>query len=307
MKIQDVAWAGTGAAAVAAAAMSGAPTWLTALLAAATTWLAVAARGTPRPAPAVAADELRQALQRRDEQLAHTAHELRTPLASVVTALEMLRQGYATTPAEVEEFLDQASLAARHLGFLVNDVLDEAALAAGQLRLHCEDQPVHDLLAAARDLLGTQARLRGIDLRFEEVDSFQAVHTDQRRFLQILVNLVGNALKFTESGEAVCVRVAPRGAAVRFVVEDRGAGVPQEARARLFTPFGCAPSSPGVAVPGTGLGLHVCKLLVEQLGGRIAYEPGSERGSVFWFELPAAHAARATGDSTIAERPGQAR
>lgn len=305
MKIQELAWAGTGAAAVATSAIIGAPAWFTALAAAATTWLAVSARGVTRPTAAAAA-ELQQALRRRDEQLAHTAHELRTPLASVVTALEMLRQGYATTPAEVEEFLDQASLAARHLGFLVNDVLDEAALAAGQLRLHCEDQPVRELLASASDLLGMQARMRGIHLRFAEVDAETAVHTDERRFLQILVNLVGNALKFTESGEAVSVRVESRSTVVRFVVEDRGAGVPQEARAQLFTPFGCAPTAPGVAVPGTGLGLHVCKLLVEQLGGRIAYEPGAERGSVFWFELPAA---RAPGrvDSTIAETPGQAR
>jgi signal transduction histidine kinase len=274
MRIQELAWAGTGAAVVSAAAVVGAPTWLTALLAAATTWLAVAARGAPRATPTIAAADL--------------------------------RQGYATTPAEVEEFLDQASLAARHLGFLVNDVLDEAALAAGQLRLHCEDQSVHDLLGAARDLLGTQARLRGIDLRFEEIGADAVVHTDERRFLQILVNLVGNALKFTESGEVVRVRVESRGTVVRFVVEDRGAGVPLEARARLFTPFGCAASAPGVAIPGTGLGLHVCKLLVEQLGGTIAYEPAADRGSVFWFELPTARGAT-VADSTIAETGGQAR
>ncbi len=310
MKIQELAWAGTGAITVAALTTVGSPAWLTAGVAAAIALLAArqARWNAGRQVRATPAADLQLALRRRDEQLAHTAHELRTPLACVVTALEMLREGYATTPTEVEEFLDQASLAARHLGFLVNDVLDEAALAAGQLRLHQEDHDVRDLLSAAQRVLGLQARSRGIDLQFAELDAGLVVHTDERRFLQIIYNLVGNALKFTASGETVRVHVEPHGEMVRFLVVDRGAGVPQEARDRLFSPFGSAAMRPGQAVLGTGLGLHVCRLLVDQLGGRIAYEPGPERGSVFWFEQPRAVArSPTTVDSAIAQPPAPTR
>ena len=307
-KHQDIAWAATGASSVGVLLAAGIPAPLVAAAAAAAAWTAAqharrAERRTQLTAAAMQQAHLQQALQRRDQQLAYTAHELRTPLSCVVTALELLREGHASTPAETAEFLDQATLAAHHLGFLVNDVLDDAALVAGQLRLHRRDHRLVDLLATAREVIGLQARSRGIALQFASVPPDLAVHTDARRFLQILFNLLGNALKFTAPGELVQVAVEPRGPSVRCLVVDRGAGVPQAARERLFAAFGCAPVDPGQAVPGTGLGLHFCRRLVEQLGGRIGYHPGSDCGSVFWFELPAAvgTATAARGaDSTIA-------
>lgn len=306
-KHQDIAWAAAGASSVGALLAAGGPAWLVAAAAAATAWAAAqharrAEHRTHHSAAATQQAHLQQALQRRDQQLAYTAHELRTPLACVVTALELLREGHASTPAETAEFLDQATLAAHHLGFLVNDVLDEAALVAGQLRLHRCDHRVVELLATAREVIGLQARSRGIALQFATVDPELAIHTDARRFLQILFNLLGNALKFTAPGELVRVVVEPCGPAVRCSVVDRGAGVPPAARERLFAAFGSAPIGPGHAVPGTGLGLHFCRRLVTQLGGRIGYQPGVACGSVFWFELPAAAGASAgpTGGTVAA-------
>jgi two-component system, sensor histidine kinase ChiS len=302
MDKQELGWAGAVATTVALLASGGAPGWSQALAGGGIAMLAfqLLRRTSQQHATAAGKAELQAALRRRDEQLAHTVHELRTPLASVVTALEMLREGYASTPDEIDEFLDQASLSARHMGFLVNDVLDEAALAAGQLRLHRQALQVHDLLSAAREVLCLQARSRGIDLRFAPADHNLAVYTDERRFLQIMFNLVGNALKFTAAGETVNVHAESHDEHVRFVVADHGAGVPQEARDKLFLPFGSAPMKSGQAVPGTGLGLHVCRLLVEQLGGLIGYEPGATRGSVFWFEQPSASNEALPFDSTVA-------
>ena len=299
----ELGWAGAVATTVAVLANSSAPPWLHALVAGGVALVAFRTlrRINQRRAEGLRATELGAALRRRDEQLAHTVHELRTPLTSVVTALEMLREGYASSPDEIEEFLDQASLSARHMGFLVNDVLDEAALAAGQLRLHRQSHRVRELLGASRDMLVLQARSRGIDLTFGEACGEVAVCTDERRFLQIMFNLVGNALKFTAPGEAVTVHAEAGPAVVRFVVADHGAGVPLEAREKLFSPFGSAPMRPGQAVAGTGLGLHVCRLLVEQLGGRIAYEPGAGRGSVFWFEQPLAVSESPPLDSAVAQ------
>lgn len=295
MRIVEVGWPAIGAFGTAlAAAGADLPAWGVGLIAAAAALLGAAlAHALACRRDRDEAATLRTALRRRDEQLAHTAHELRTPLASVITALEMLRAGYATSPSETEEFLDQAAMAAQHLAFLVNDVLDEAALQTGRLRLSCGCQRVGELLLEAERIMGLQARSRGVALHIAEVDPELCVHTDERRFLQIVFDLVGNALKFSASGEVVHVRVEANAKRVRFLVIDHGPGVPQAARENLFLPFGYAEVTPGRAIQGTGLGLFVCRQLVEQIGGKIGYEPAA-RGSVFWFDQPRSEVARAS-------------
>jgi signal transduction histidine kinase len=238
-------------------------------------------------------------LRQYDNRLAQTAHELRTPLASIATALELIQQGYANSPDEVEECLQQARLAANHLGFLVDDVLDVAAAGAGQLRLRCQPHALNGLLQQAERLLGLQARDRGLRLEFACPEPSPLLHTDERRFLQVLFNLVGNALKFTESGQTVRVTAALDGERVCIRVHDHGPGVPVGLRERLFQPFAGAEVDSSRHTPSTGLGLHVCAILVKQLGGRIGYEPGPIRGSVFWFELPTV----TTTDSNLAMAP----
>lgn len=240
------------------------------------------------------------ALHARREQLAHTAHELRTPLTSILTALEMVRGGYATTVAETEEFLAEADLAARHLGFLVNDVLDEAAINAGHLRIESGDHRVQHLVVDALALLGMQAERRGLSITSSTIDQDLLVHGDARRLLQVLFNLLGNAVKFSAPGEPVRLEVTATDTRVRFAVVDNGPGVPRDVRPRLFQPFSRGDAAD---VPSTGLGLHITKGLVERMGGTIGYLPRPLRGSEFWFELPRA-AARKT---TIAPTPVAAR
>jgi signal transduction histidine kinase len=230
-----------------------------------------------------------------EARVAETVHELRTPLCSVITALEMVRDGYATTRAEIDEFVSQAAVAARHLAFLVNDVVDAAALSAGGLRLCPGDHAVRDLLAEAGRVLGLQAHARGIDLRLDAPAANLRVHTDPRRCLQVVFNLVGNALKFSDAGTRVVLTVDALPDRVRFRVADEGRGVPRELAERLFTRFARAADATTAATEGNGLGLHLCQRLVEQLGGRIGHWPGSPRGAVFWFELPRA----ADGDADI--------
>jgi signal transduction histidine kinase len=232
----------------------------------------------------------RRALRRRDEQLSHTAHELRTPLASVMTALELVRGGHTRTPEETAEFLAEADLAARHLAFLVNDVLDRAALDAGRLRIDTAPFPVTMLLADAAAMLGLQAERRGIALHFPTVPHDLFVQTDARRFLQVLFNLVGNAVKFSAPGQPIRIETTVAGGMVRFSVHDEGAGVPATLRDRLFTAYGRGDQSG----PGTGLGLYITRGLVKHLGGDIGYRPRQPRGSEFWFTLPLAGATPGT-------------
>lgn len=277
------AWiAGAAGGAAVIGATVGAGAWLAGLTAAGIAFVAAGSSLRRHRAHAAA---LQAALRRRDEQLAHTAHELRTPLTSVLTALELLREGYATTQAETEEFLDEADLAARHLAYLVNDVLDGASMAAGRLRLDLGDHRVGTLIGDGLRVLGLQAQRRGIGVTASAIPADLAVHTDPRRFLQVLFNLVGNAVKFSAPGQPVRIDVGADATHVRIAVVDHGPGVPRELVPRLFEPFERG-SSHGQA--STGLGLHITRLLVEQMHGHIGYRPGRERGSEFWFELPRA-------------------
>lgn len=235
-------------------------------------------------------------LRLREERLAHTAHELRTPLTAVTTALELLREGYATTAEDWQGFVDQASVAARHMAFLISDVVDLAALECGQLSLHIKPHAVREMFFDVAQVMHLTAQSRGVDLRIEEPDCDLRIATDRGRFLQVVFNLLANAIKFSEPRKLVRMTTRHEGAAVVVEVHDDGPGIDPALRERLFTRFGRFHERSMPSVAGSGLGLHVCKLLVEYMGGHIGYRPGSASGSVFWFRLPRHHADCAAPD-----------
>ncbi len=237
----------------------------------------------------------------RRRMLAHTAHELRTPLTSVLTALELVRGGYAASPAETEEFLAEADLAARHLGCLVDDVLDEAALAAGRLQLRATPQFVAATCHEAAALLATQASRRGQSLCVA-IDDRAVARVDAQRLRQALFNLLGNAVKHAGRGAAIGLEVTMSCDRVRFSVRDDGPGVPAALRPRLFQPFA---GHAAAGVPSSGLGLHITRELVERMDGCVGYRAVAPRGSEFWFELP--RAAVAELESVVAPAPVAAR
>lgn len=225
---------------------------------------------------------LQRALARRDDHLARTAHELRTPLASVTAALDLLRGDWVAPGREVDEVLAEAAYAARHLAGLVDDVLDAAALNAGRLRLQIAAHRVQPLLDDGLRLLRLHAERSGVRLEVAPVDAGLAVRTDARRFQQVVANLVGNAVKVAPRGSTVRLCAVEGGRRVRFVVADDGPGLTPAHRTQLFSPF-----AGGTETPGTGLGLFVSQRLVQRMGGNIGHgEPG--HGAEFWFDLPRA-------------------
>jgi signal transduction histidine kinase len=249
----------------------------------------LAARRTTRltaRATTTAVAALQRELTRRNQHLARTVHELRTPLCTVAAALELLRGDGSAGRHDADEVLASAAMAADQLTWLVDDVLDGAALTAGRLRLSLGSHRVAALLDDCHRLLRPHADRVGRRLVVNAVDAGLAVRTDPRRFLQVVGNLVANALKVAPAGSAVQVQVHAEAQHVRFVVVDRGPGVSRELQARLFTPFASGPDA-----TGTGLGLHVCMRLVRQMGGRIGHAPTAQ-GTTFWFELPRAIARR---------------
>lgn len=240
---------------------------------------------------------LARALQRRDDHLAHTAHELRTPLTAVMNALEIVRAGYATTPEEAEGFLDEADLAARHLLFLINDVVDEAAIEAGKLRLEIREHTVEKLARESLRVLGMQAARNEIMVEVDDGDRELSIRADARRLLQVLFNLVGNAIKFSEQGQPIRILINRHGDDVRFRVIDEGQGVAPAVEPQLFSAF--AGDDQESRADSTGLGLHICRNIVEQMGGQIGYSRRPQ-GSEFWFTLPCA------AQATVAPIPAQA-
>lgn len=265
----------------------GIPTWAFAIAAGAVTTIGLRRIGR-RLAAATARIEAHheRALRWREEQLANTAHELRTPLTSVTTAIELMREGYATGPEDVGMFLDQASTAARHMAFLINDVVDLAAIEGGRISLQIRTQRVVDLLADLRKVMSLPAQMREVELAVEPADTDLHVTADRGRFLQVAFNMVANAIKFSGTGTAVQVRAEIADRRVRFEVHDSGPGVSTERREVLFTRFGRAHEDSLPTVAGTGLGLYVSRMLIAHMGGEIGYRPREPHGSVFWFTLP---------------------
>jgi PAS domain S-box-containing protein len=222
--------------------------------------------------------------------LANMSHELRTPLNAVLGFSRLLKNGSDLTPHQ-QETLGIIVRSGEHLLNLINNVLDMAKIESGRMALEESEVDLHQLLHEMQSLMGVGAAEKGLHFALErapELPRFVAV--DAGKLRQVLLNLIGNAIKYTDSGSVkLRGRLARRGGSetvqVRFEVEDTGPGIRPEDAERIFLPF-VQLGDQAPAQAGTGLGLAICKQYVELMGGRIgvAGEPG--KGSVFHFTIP---------------------
>ncbi len=215
------------------------------------------------------------------------SHELRTPLNSVLGFSDILLTGAAGSINEDQrEFLGHIKSSSRHLVQLVNDILDLSRIDAGHFRLNVgpllPGMLVRQVVAELSGLAGTAQ----VELVAEVAPGLPPTQGDARRVEQVLINLVGNALKFTPEGGTVRVRVAADSDHLLFSVIDNGAGIPEEERDKIFERFYQPATTPGLATKGSGLGLTIAKHLVEQHQGRIWLESEVGVGSAFHFSLP---------------------
>ncbi len=236
-----------------------------------------------------ASEEARRANAAKTRFLANMSHEFRTPLNGIVGMSELL----VTTKLSPEqrECAEVIQTASRSLLVLIEDVLDISAIEAGKLRRFDMDFSLKQLLGGIQTMLQQAASAKNLDFEIDISESVpDALNGDANHLRQILVNLVGNAIKFTERGR-VTLRVLvleslPSKLQLRFSVTDTGIGIPQEAQQRIFRAFEQVDSSQSRRFGGTGLGTTIAKSLTELLGGSLLFESEVGRGSHFWADIP---------------------
>jgi signal transduction histidine kinase len=221
--------------------------------------------------------ELIDADRMKNEFLANTSHELRTPLNSIIGFLNLVLDGLCESEEEQKELLGHALRSGRQLLSLINDVLDLSRIQAGRLQLEVRDLDLAPVLDEVGSTLGVQAAEKHLDFMVASFPRGTRVRADESRLRQVLVNVVGNAIKFTSRGAVRIEVVAPDGSPfVEVVVRDSGIGVPAERMERLFRKFSQADASTTRKFGGSGLGLAIVKELVGLMGGDVRLESGGE-------------------------------
>jgi len=243
-------------------------------------------------------EELMNADRLKNEFLANTSHELRTPLNSIIGFLNLVLDGLCENADEEKELLANALRSGQHLLSLINDVLDLSRIEAGGLHLELREVPLAPVLRDVGNTLIVQAHEKNLDLRFPSVPETLRVNADEARLRQILMNIIGNAIKFTPRGEVVVTMDAPGGSPfVEIEVRDTGIGVAADRRERLFKKFSQADTSTTRRFGGSGLGLVIVKQLVEMMGGSVRLDsPGENQGTVVSITIARAGGAGVPGE-----------
>jgi signal transduction histidine kinase len=251
-------------------------------------------------------EEKRQELLRtsalREQFIATVSHELRTPMNAILGFNNMLLARVSDNPQALK-ILNHTRQSADHLLTVINDVLDYSQLQAGKINVRYETFALRDTVNTAFELFGP--RVHSMHLTYKcEIDAAvpQWVRTDRHRLMQILVNLLGNAIKFTHQGH-VTLRVQQQPLCVFFSVRDSGIGIAYEQQPKIFQRFVQADDDIQSRYGGNGLGLSITQRLVEIMGGRIGFESTPSKGSVFWFTLPLTEVVPPSVEATVPELP----
>jgi signal transduction histidine kinase len=233
--------------------------------------------------------ELCQSLQDRHKSqfLANMSHELRTPLNAILGFSELMLDGvYGEVPERMRAPLERMQRNGKHLLGLINDVLDLSKIEAGQFSLSVGDYSVDELVRGVYGAVESLAAEKKLSISTCVPAGLPPARGDERRLAQALLNLVGNAIKFTDSGE-VAIEVAARDDSLTFSVRDTGPGIAESDQVKIFEEFRQVDGSITKTKMGSGLGLAIAKRIVELHGGRIWVDSRAGEGATFSFTAPA--------------------
>jgi signal transduction histidine kinase len=230
--------------------------------------------------------QLEIASQHKSQFLANMSHELRTPLNAILGYTELILDNiYGETPEKMREVLERLQLNGKHLLGLINDVLDLSKIEAGQLTLSLADYSLKEVVHTVFTAVESLATNKKLTLAIDVAPNLPIGHGDERRLAQVLLNLVGNAIKFTDTGE-VAIKAAEADGSFTVTVHDTGPGIAPSDQSRIFEEFQQADNSATKRKGGTGLGLSIAKRIIEMHGGRIWVESEIGKGSTFAFTIP---------------------
>jgi signal transduction histidine kinase len=230
--------------------------------------------------------QLKEASQHKSQFLANMSHELRTPLNAILGYTELvLDRVYGETPERMRGVLERIERNGKHLLGLINDVLDLSKIEAGQLVLSLSEYSMKNVVQGAFAAVEPLASEKHIGFTMDVAPSLPRGYGDERRLTQVLLNLVGNAIKFTDKGEVAVTASATEGM-FHVAVRDTGPGISAADQAKLFQEFAQADTTMTKEKGGTGLGLAISKRIIEMHGGKIWVDSTLGQGSTFSFTVP---------------------
>ncbi len=230
----------------------------------------------------------KEAEQRINEFISTVSHELRTPLTSIKGALRLIEGGIAGDVSDdALALVNVATTETERLIRIVNDILDLKKIEAGKLELRFDDVEAINVLNDALEGIDGMAKEFGIELKNDTMIASGTLHCDKDRIIQVLHNLISNAIKFSPEGETVTLQLSEIDEGLKFSVKDHGSGIPESQAHKLFGRFQQLDSSDTRQQGGTGLGLAISKAIIKEHAGTIGFESVVGEGSVFWFTLPA--------------------
>ena len=233
-----------------------------------------------------ARDAADAANQAKSDFLANMSHEIRTPMNAILGFTDVLRRGMEENPDQRMEYLNTIHSSGSHLIELINEILDLSKVEAGKLELEIREFELPELLHHVVQIMSSKAEQKGVGLGFNVTGRIPSrINSDSTRVKQILINLVGNAVKFTEQGE-VRLDCSFQSGTIRFDVTDTGIGMSREQMEKIFDPFSQADSSVTRRFGGTGLGLSICKKFAEALNGSISVSSQPNVGTTFSVQIP---------------------